>query len=102
MIQIVLVIHVLIAIALIGVVLLQKSEGGALGIGGGGGGGGIMSGRSAANLLTRSTAILGALFFATSIGLAILAGNRGEPESIITAPVEQPAVPAGPSVPTSD
>ncbi|MEC9347418.1 MAG: preprotein translocase subunit SecG [Pseudomonadota bacterium] len=99
MIQIVLVIHVIIAVTLIGVVLLQKSEGGALGIGGGGG---VMSGRGAANLLTRSTAILATLFFVSSITLAILAGNRGGPESIITQPIEQPARPAGPSVPTSD
>jgi preprotein translocase subunit SecG len=61
-----LIIHVLIALALIAVVLLQRSEGGALGIGGGGGGaGGFMTGRGAANLLTRSTAILGVAFFAT-------------------------------------
>lgn len=68
-----LVIHILIAVALIGVVLLQRSEGGALGIGGGGGGGGFMSGRGAANVLTRTTAILAAAFFVTSIGLTILA-----------------------------
>ena len=62
------VVHVLIAVVLVGVVLLQKSEGGALGMGGGGMSG-FMTGRSTANLLTRTTAILGALFFATSIFL---------------------------------
>jgi preprotein translocase subunit SecG len=67
-----LVIHLLIAAGLVGVVLLQKSEGGALGIGGGGGGG-FMTGRGTANLLTRTTAILAGLFFLTSIGLTMLA-----------------------------
>lgn len=73
-------IHLLIAAALVGVVLLQKSEGGALGMGGGGGGGGgrgggFLSGRGQANLLTRTTAGLAAAFFATSIGLTILASQ---------------------------
>lgn len=77
-IPIVLTIHVLIVLALIGVVLLQRSEGGALGIGGGGGGG-FMSGRGAANVLTRSTSVLAAMFFATSLGLAIFA-DQGETE----------------------
>ena len=80
-IPIILTVHVLIVIALIGVVLLQRSEGGALGIGGGGGGG-LMSGRGAANVLTRSTSILAALFFATSLGLAMTSGN-GETETNI-------------------
>jgi len=76
MVTVVLTIHVLIVIALIGVVLLQRSEGGALGMGGGGGGGGgFMTGRGAANALTRTTSILAALFFATSLGLAIFAGS---------------------------
>jgi len=61
----VLTVHILIALALIGVVLLQRSEGGGLGIGGGGGGagGGFMTARGTANLLTRVTAILAACFF---------------------------------------
>ncbi len=75
-----LVVHLLIAVSLIGVVLLQRSEGGALGIGGGGGGGGsLFSSRGAANLLTRTTAGLAAAFFITSITLTILA--RGEADS---------------------
>jgi len=60
----------LIVLALIAVILLQRSEGGALGIGGGGGG--FMTARGSANLLTRTTAILATLFFATAIGLTIL------------------------------
>ena len=77
---VILTIHVLIVLALIGVVLLQRSEGGALGIGGGGGG--FMSGRGAANVLTRSTSILAALFFVTSLSLAIIA-DQGETEADI-------------------
>lgn len=71
------VIHLMIVVALVGVVLLQRSEGGALGIGGGGGGGNFMSARGAANALTRTTAILAAAFFATSIGLGVLSGVEG-------------------------
>jgi len=98
MIQIVLVIHLLIALGLVAVVLLQRSEGGALGIGGGGGGG-FMTGRGTANLLTRTTAILAAAFFATSLILAILASGSRQGGSIMDAPV--PAAPAGPQVPLS-
>ncbi len=103
MITVVIVVHLLIAIALIAVVLLQKSEGGALGMGGGGMSG-FMSGRSTANLLTRTTAILAAVFFATSISLALLAGAQRETRSIIDqgpapAAPAQPAIPAEPSTP---
>lgn len=89
MIEIVLTVHIFIAAALVVVVLLQRSEGGGLGIGGGGGG--LMTGRGAANLLTRTTAMLAAGFFVTSLGLAILASGSGAPRSIIdqAAPVEQ-------------
>ncbi len=103
MIQIVLVIHLLIALALVASVLLQRSEGGALGIGGGGGGGGFMSGRGSANLLTRTTAILAAVFFATSLTLAILASGSREGGSIMDAPIQPaaPSAPAEPQVPLS-
>jgi preprotein translocase subunit SecG len=74
-----LVIHIMIAVALIAVVLLQRSEGGALGIGGGGG---FMTGRSAGNALTKTTAVLAAAFFATSLTLTLLARNTGTPSSI--------------------
>ncbi|MGI9392498.1 MAG: preprotein translocase subunit SecG [Parvibaculales bacterium] len=73
--NVVLIVHLMIAIALILLVLLQRSEGGALGIGSGGGGG-IMSGRGVGNVLSRATAILGVLFFISSITLAILSGER--------------------------
>src|SRR5271156_6608003 len=88
------VIHVAIAMALVGVILLQKSEGGALGMGGGGMSG-FMTGRSTANLLTRTTAILAACFFATSIFLAVLAAHQRAPQSILdlSSPIGAPPAP---------
>ena len=100
MIILLLVVHILVAIALVGVVLLQKSEGGALGMGGGGMSG-FMTGRSTANLLTRTTAILALLFFATSLSL-VWSSNRGHaPQSILDqgAPPPGPAVPVVPAAP---
>jgi preprotein translocase subunit SecG len=94
-----LLIHVMVAIALVGVILLQRSEGGALGIGGGGG---FMTGRSAGNALTKTTAILAACFFATSLGLSILASQHGGTPSILN-PAGQPGGLAplqGPTTPT--
>jgi preprotein translocase subunit SecG len=101
---ILLIVHLLIALALVGVILLQRSEGGALGIGGGGFGG-LMTGRSSANLLTRTTAVLATGFIATSLLLAIVASYSRAPSSILdqpaaTAPAE-PAVPATPSEPSA-
>jgi preprotein translocase subunit SecG len=105
MIILLLAVHILIAIALVGVVLMQKSEGGALGIGGGGMSG-FMTGRSTANLLTRATAILFALFVTTSVLLVLLNTRQRAPESILgRAPVNLPvaptlpAAPAGPAAP---
>lgn len=77
---IILAIHTIIVLGLVGVVLLQRSEGGALGMGGGGGG--FMSGRGAANALTRSTTVLAGLFFASSMLLALTA-DRGAAEGEI-------------------
>ena len=103
---VILVIHLLLAIALVGSILIQRSAGGGLGMGGGGGGGGgmggFMTGRAAANMLTRVTAGLAACFIATSLTLAIMAGGgRAQQGSIVDrpAPAEQPAKPAGPAVP---
>jgi len=79
--EVVLVIHLLICIALIGCVLLQRSEGGALGIGGGGAGS-LFSSRGVGNALTRTTAILAVAFFATSITLSILARGSRTPTSV--------------------
>jgi preprotein translocase subunit SecG len=83
-----LVLHLMIAAALVGVVLLQRSEGGALGMGGSGAGG-FLTGRGTANLLTRTTAALAAAFFTTSILLTLLAQSSAPSGSILdksTAP----------------
>lgn len=76
------VIHLMIVLAMIALVLLQRSEGGALGMGGGGGGG-MMTGRGVGNLLTRTTGILAIAFFATSIGLTIIARLESRPTDIL-------------------
>ena len=88
MIIVLFIVHVLIALALIGVIMLQKSEGGALGMGGGGMTG-FMTGRSTANLLTRMTAILGAAFFATSILLVLLTQTDRAPQATGSHPIGQ-------------
>ncbi len=108
MITVILVIHLILAITLVGAVLLQRSEGGGLGMGGGGGGGGgmggFMTGRDAANFMTRTTGILAAGFMTTSLILAVMAGGNSKPTSIMDQPAAieqpaQPAVPQGPIVP---
>jgi preprotein translocase subunit SecG len=94
------IVHMLVAIALIGVIMLQKSEGGALGMGGGGMSG-FMTGRSTANLLTRTTAILGAVFFATSILLVLLGQTAAGPRSIIDRGGAVPTTPLMPNLPST-
>lgn len=79
---VVLVIHLMVAFALVVVVLLQRSEGGALGMGAGTGGG-LTTARGAANMLTRATAILATCFIITSLTLAVLAGNGKSSGSIL-------------------
>ena len=96
MITVLLLIHLLIAGALVGVVLMQKSEGGALGIGGGGGGG-LLTGRGTANLLSRTTAILAAGFFLTSILLTVLAQRASAPRAVF----DTPTAPAAGDAPAS-
>ncbi len=78
--NVLIVIHLMIVLALVGVVLIQRSEGGGLGIGGGSG---FMSARGTANALTRTTAILAALFFATSLGLGLLTRYEARPTDIL-------------------
>ena len=90
MITFLLVVHGLITLALVAVILLQRSEGGALGIGGGGGGG-LMTARGAANLLTRSTTILAILFIGMSILLAVLAAGTNKARVIDASAVAPPA-----------
>jgi preprotein translocase subunit SecG len=98
MIILLLAVHILVAISLVGVVLLQKSEGGALGMGGGGMSG-FMTGRSTSNLLTRATAILAATFMTTSVLLVVLHNRERAPRSILEQGA--PATPAAPAVPTA-
>jgi len=93
---VVIVIHLMLVVSLIGVVLLQRSEGGGLGIGSSGG---FLSSRGTANVLTRTTAILAALFFVTSLMLSIIATMGRKPTSILggpAAPASQPAKPGAP------
>lgn len=115
--SVVLVIHLFLALAIVGLVLLQKSEGGALGgLGGGGGGfGGLVTASGADNLLTRATGLCAAGFFVTSLLLGILAGSASEskkasildalpqtppaietPVESVPPPVPKPALPAVP------
>jgi preprotein translocase subunit SecG len=107
-----LIVHLFVTLALIGLVLIQRSEGGGLGIGSSQGMGAFMGGRGTANLLTRATAILGAAFFGLSLTLALL--NRGTtggtghslldnppPSASAPAPAAAPAAPKGPAVPTN-
>lgn len=85
--NVLLVAYLLIVLALIVVILLQRSEGGALGIGGGGGGG-LMTARGSANLLTRTTAILATLFFASAIGLTIMSELDRTTTSILDSAIQ--------------
>ncbi len=94
--QVVIVIHLMLVLALIGVVLLQRSEGGGLGIGSTGG---FMTSRGTANVLTRATAVIAGLFFATSLLLSILAGFNRKPTSIIPGGGAAPSAPAAPGAP---
>ncbi|WP_027489159.1 preprotein translocase subunit SecG [Allorhizobium undicola] len=86
------VIHLMIVIALVGVVLIQRSEGGGLGIGGGSG---FMSARGTANALTRTTAILATLFFITSLALGILSRYESRPTDILDRIPSGQQAPAG-------
>ena len=112
MIAVLLIIHLFVTLALIGVVLIQRSEGGGLGIGSSQGMGAFMSGRGTANLLTRATAILATVFMALSLTLALLnRGTTGVGRSLLENPTPAsapatpaptpPAVPKGPSVPSN-
>lgn len=97
--NVVLIIHLLLALGLIGVVLLQRSEGGGLGMGSGGG---AVSGRSAATALGKVTWFLAAAFICTSIGLTIIAAQKSAGSSVIDRlgierPADQPTAPALPS-----
>jgi preprotein translocase subunit SecG len=100
--------HLFVTLALIGVVLIQRSEGGGLGIGSSQGMGGFMTGRGTANLLTRATAILAAVFMGLSLTMALMSRGGAPGGSLLdqppsaTAPAAPAAPPpAAPSVPTN-
>ena len=103
--SIILIIHIIISISIVGLVLMQRSEGGGLGIGGGNN---FMSARGTADLLTRATTILAIAFFCTSILLAVLAGYGKKSSSIIDevsqeSQIENNSLKDGkPSVPTDN
>ncbi len=98
-----LIIHLFVTLALIGVVLIQRSEGGGLGIGSSQGMGSFMSGRGTANLLTRATGVLAAVFMALSLVLALLNRGTSVGGSILDVPTPpsaaQPAAPSAPAAP---
>jgi preprotein translocase subunit SecG len=101
MLTVIIVIHLMLVVAMIGVVLLQKSEGGGLV---GSGGSGFLTGRGTANALTRTTAILAAAFFATSLALSWLASFQRHPASILNTsgtPVQEAPGGAPPAPPMS-
>ena len=103
MITVILIIHIVLAVCIICAVLLQKSEGGGLGIGGSGGGagGGFMTARGTANFMTKLTAFLGGCFFLTSIILALLSSNDSPSianevnKTIEKSSTKEPTVPVG-------
>jgi len=108
-----LILHLFVTLALIAVVLIQRSEGGGLGIGSSQGMGNFMSGRGTANLLTRTTAILGTVFFVLSLSLALVSKGTGVGRSLLDAaqpgatttqplaPLPAAPAPTGPRVPTN-
>jgi preprotein translocase subunit SecG len=95
---VVIVIHLMIVTVLIGTVLLQKSEGGGLGMGGGAG---FMSSRGTANLLTRTTAVLAVGFFVTSLLLSWIASYDRKPASILGGQPASQSQPVGGAVPVA-
>jgi len=95
--SVIIIIHLMIVLAMVGLILIQKSEGGGLGMGSGGGG--FMSNRGTTNVLTRTTAVLAATFFATSLILSIFAGMDRKPRSVLTPGASSPGAPAAPGTP---
>ena len=93
-----LILHLFVTLALIGVVLIQRSEGGGLGIGNSNSMGAFLGGRGTANLLTRTTAILATAFFALSLSMALLTrGTAGVGRSLLDTPASSTPAPAAPA-----
>ena len=93
--NVILIVHLILALCLIGVVLLQRSEGGGLGMGGGG----VMSGRAAATALGKLTWAFAIAFICTSITLTVLAAAKSDGSSVVDRIVDTPAAPALPDLP---
>lgn len=93
-----LVLHLFVTLALIAVVLLQRSEGGGLGIGSSQGMGSFMTGRGTANLLTRTTGVLATLFMVLALAMALLGRGQAQRGSILDLP-PGPAIPSAPATP---
>lgn len=91
------VLQAIVAAMLVGIILMQKSEGGGLGVGGSPSG--MMSARGASDLLTKTTAILAVLFVSLSIALAVLAAAEGKPGTIDQSLERNNAVPTAPAEP---
>jgi preprotein translocase subunit SecG len=89
MVTVLLVIHLIIALSLVGVILVQRSEGGALGIGGAGN---VMSARGAANFLTRATTVLAIIFIGLSLVLTIVASKGRDDTSVVDEQLEKPII----------
>ncbi len=96
--QVLLIVHILICMALVALILMQRSEGGVLGVGGGGSGGGMFTARGAANVLTKGTTILGIAFFTTSMALTLLSGG-GQPKSVLDSLDETESTLSAPLLP---
>ena len=103
--SVILVIHLIVTVSLVGIILLQRSEGGGLGVGGSGNMG-AMAPRAQADVLTKTTGVLATLFIMSSISLVILGAHSGENSSLVnqlaapTPSTEAPAVPAAPAEPS--
>lgn len=104
--NVILIVHLILALCLIGVVLLQRSEGGGLGMGssGGGGGGGVMTGRQAASALGKLTWIFAIAFICTSIVLTVIAAQKSAGTSVIDRLTDAPVVEdvTAPTLPEAD
>ncbi len=91
--QVILIIHLILALCIIGLILLQRSEGGGLGIGGGSGGiSGLASAGTTGNILTKATALCATAFFCTSLTLGVLAGNNSSSKNLLESLDNPPAV----------
>jgi preprotein translocase subunit SecG len=94
--NVLLIIHIFITIALIGVILLQRSEGGGLGLGGGSASSNVFTARGAANFLTRATAILAGLFFINCLIMGMIAKRQIHETSSILGESSPPVAPSTP------